>query len=94
MNLQQQIDKNTILHYVEDYRQDDEGNPSYYELSFSFYDCHYYATVSREDIDNGIPSVGLEGDSRLFDSFNELCENDLWSLIKRSAINMTFGIRI
>ncbi len=90
MNLQLEIDKNTILHYIEDSNNhyDEQGNNiiDSYQLSFSFYDCNYYVGVSRKDIeqDNSF-LIELEGNSKLFDSFEEMCQNELWSLIKEKC---------
>lgn len=88
MNIQEKINNHTTLYYVEDiasvYSDDDSDVPTIttYSLSFGFYDCHYFVTVQRKDLDEDNRFVCLEGDSRLFDSFEKACENDLWDLIK------------
>ena len=81
------INQNVQLHYVEDLRnvhnaQTDAYDVVEYLLVFRFYKEHTYrVTVTREDLDADTPSVLLEGPSELFDSFERLCENNLWEEI-------------
>jgi hypothetical protein len=88
MNLHEKINENTILYYVESEREEyDEKSQTdkvtQYSLSFLFYDCQFFVSVSRKDIDQNF-SYGacLEGDSTLFDSFENACQNELWETIK------------
>lgn len=88
MNLHEKINENTILYYVESAQEEydeksDTEKVTHYTLSFGFYDCQYFVNVSRKDIDED-SSFGccLDGDSKLFDSFEDACENDLWETIK------------
>ena len=90
MDLQLKINENTVLHYIEDSQNhyDDKGNNiiDCYQLSFSFYDCHYYVGVSRKDIEQDESFlIALDGDSKLFDSFEEMCQNEIWELIKEKC---------
>ena len=86
MNLHEKIDDNTILYYVESnidhYDENDDRVVDIYELSFGFYDCHYMVFVRAKYIREDLASVEMEGESKLFDSFEEMCEGELWSLIK------------
>lgn len=52
-------------------------------INFKFYDCFYTAAVSAKDIEEDNPSTALEGDSILFDSFENLIESDEnWEKLK------------
>ena len=55
MNIQYKFDNNTILHYVSNrewtYDDNDKEVTLVYELSFSFYDCHYIITIKKKDIE-------------------------------------------
>lgn len=82
MNIQYKINKNTILHYVEAHQFGDDDKVDIYTLSFSFYDCHYDVYVSRKDLDSDTGCIQMQGDSKLFESFEEACENDYWNIIK------------
>lgn len=90
MQVNLKIDENTILHYVEDsnstYGDNGEEVVTAYQLSFSFYDCGYDVGVSRKDIEKDDSfSLALDGDTKLFDSFNSLCQGDLWETIKEQC---------
>ena len=90
MDLQLKINENTVLHYIEDSQNhyDNDGNNiiDCYQLSFSFYDCHYYVGVSRKDIEQDESFlIALDGDSKLFDSFEEMWQNEIWGLIKEKC---------
>lgn len=51
--------------------------------NFRFYDCTYTAAVSLQDILEDIPRTALEGDSILFDSFDNFLESDEnWEKLK------------
>lgn len=84
MNIQYEFDDKTTLHYVSnrewEYDENDNEITKIYELSFSFYDCSYIATIRKEDILNEDEYFLLEGDSKLFDSFEEFIE-DNWEVI-------------
>src|SRR5690606_38127055 len=86
MNLHERINSKTILYYVESNysHHDDDDNEvvDIYELSFGFYDCHYMVYVRAKNIRDNLASVEMSGDSKLFDSFEEMCEDELWELIK------------
>ena len=88
MNLHEKINENTTLYYVESAREEydeksDTDKVTHYTLSFGFYDCQYFVNVSLKDIeeDNSFGCC-LEGESKLFESFEDACENDLWETIK------------
>jgi len=90
MNLQLELDENTILHYVEstqeDYNEEKQEDVILaYQLSFSFYHCDYFVDVKRESITEDFPFVLVEGDSNLHASFEERCEGELWPLIKQKC---------
>jgi hypothetical protein len=80
------INENTTLHSVglHQCNYDDDGTeiPLAYALSFSFYDCEYDVWVSESDLKNDRRSVTMHGDTRLFDSFENFCQDDLWQTIK------------
>lgn len=87
MNVQKKINEYTTLNYVEDIFTDDDENGEpiviKYLLSFQFYDCIYLVDINREDIDNNNSNLCcLEGPGRLFESFEEACEEELWDTIK------------
>ena len=86
MNLQEKINDNTTLFYVEannwHYDENDNDITDVYEISFGFYDCHYMVYVTNKDLERDCGSVQIEGDSKLFDSFEDAVENDHWELIK------------
>jgi hypothetical protein len=87
MNLHERIDNDTILYYVSDYsstynEEDDTDTTDVYELSFGFYDCSYLVYVKRDDILTDTPWMTMEGDSKLFESFESRCEDELWDFIK------------
>ena len=86
MNLHEKINENTILYYVENnvshYDDNDNEVVDIYELSFGFYDCHYMVYVRAKNIEKDFASIEMEGDSKLFESFEEMCENELWDFIK------------
>jgi hypothetical protein len=87
MDLHEKINENTILYYIESnntsYDANNKPRIDSYTLSFGFYDCHYYLTVSKKDIEeDNCYSTSLDGDSRLFDSFEEHCQDELWEIIK------------
>lgn len=88
MNLHKKINENTILYYVEDEdieydEKTDTEKVVRYILSFGFYDCQYFVRISLKDIeeDNSF-GCNIEGDSKLFDSFEDFCEDELWETIK------------
>jgi hypothetical protein len=89
MNLQEKINENTILYYVEDNNShyDENGNLviTVFSLSFGFYDCQYFVFVTAKDIEQDFASVCLDGDSKLHDSFENACENEHWELIKKKC---------
>lgn len=85
MNFEEKINENTILHSIEESSVEyaEEDKVLSYILYFTFYDCNYFVFVDREDIDSDeSSSLCIEGPSKLFDSFNNACENDLWAIIK------------
>ena len=85
MNLHKKIDLHTTLYYVEPnvVKEDDIVS---YQLSFRFYDHQYYVYVTKENIDNDNEVMSMiEGDSRLFESFEEYCEGELWPKIKAAC---------
>lgn len=86
MNLQEKINENTTLFYIEanNWHCDDNNNVviDAYELSFGFYDCYYMVYVTPKDLKRDWVSVQMEGDSKLFESFEYAVEYELWELIK------------
>lgn len=86
MNLHEKINENTILYYVEDnvshYDEKLYKIVDIYELSFRFYDCHYMVYVRAKNIEEDFASIEMDGDSKLFESFKEMCEGELWDFIK------------
>ncbi|MCD8430405.1 hypothetical protein LNJ06_09515 [Tenacibaculum finnmarkense genomovar ulcerans] len=88
MNLQEKINENTTLYYIEDAgtaydAKTDTEVVTHYSLSLGFYDCHYHLNISRKDIEaNYNYGCNLDGDSKLYDSFQSICEGELWELIK------------
>lgn len=82
MNLQKKLSDNLVLHYVDanKWDHDDDGNEitTMYELSCSFYGKHYMAYASRESVDKNQGYITAEGDSELFDSFENAMEDKHW----------------
>ncbi len=90
MNIQRQINANTVLHYLEannwHHSDDDQVIIDVFTLSFSFYDCHYFVYVTKADLlDDCGCGITMEGDSKLFDSFESAIEDDHWELIKKKC---------
>ena len=91
MNIQLQINSNTILYYIEDSQTHDDSEHNTiidsYQLSFGFYDCQYFIGVSKKDIETeNTFGICIDGDTKLFDSFEEQCQNELWPLIKKYCL--------
>ena len=92
MNLNQKINENTILYFIEaeDFYTDENDKTivNKYQLSFGFYDCHYDAYIKKNDLDSsdGDGCITISGDEELFESFESLCENKHWELIKKKCI--------
>ena len=95
-NMQFQLDNKTILHYIEiidwnygeigDNLEGEEMNneiPSIFELSFTFYDCHYFTRIYWNDILDNFNQNLPEGPSILFSSFEDHINNKHWELIKK-----------
>jgi hypothetical protein len=84
-NMQYNLDDKTILHYIEinSWEDDDDENiiPESIELSFTFYDCQYFATISWEDLLINSNNICAEGPSILFSSFEDNIEENHWYLI-------------
>ncbi|MCW3784913.1 hypothetical protein [Plebeiibacterium sediminum] len=90
MNIHRQIDANTILHYIEannwHYNDKDEMVIDVFELSFAFYDCHYFVFLPKKYIEENFSfGMTMEGDSKLFESFEEAIEDEHWELIKKKC---------
>lgn len=87
MNIQYKFDNNTILHYVSNrewtYDDNDKEVTLVYELSFSFYDCHYIITIKKKDIENDNEFFLNEGDSKLFDSFEDFVYDNWETIIEK-----------
>jgi len=85
----EKVDDNTVFHYIEtqdwDYDDDDNEVITKLQLSFSFYDCHYFVDVRPKDLDNSFGSVCMEGNSALFDSFEEWCNDEHWDFIQKKC---------
>ena len=94
-NMQFQLDDKTILHYIEiiDYNYGEIGDnlegeemnnetPSIFELSVTFYDCHYFTKIYWNDILDNFNQNFSEGPSILFSSFEDHISIEHWDLIK------------
>lgn len=76
MILKEQWEENLILNYVEG-DSDENDNVVSLMFYFSFYDCNYSFSIWKKDIEaKNIELSGLEGDSKLFNSFETLLEDD------------------
>ena len=84
-NMQYQLDDKTILHYIEivDYAEDEDGFeiPDIFNLSFTFYDCHYISTIYWQDVLDNEHLVFLEGPGILITSFEDHLQYEHWNLI-------------
>lgn len=90
MQLNQKLNDKTILFYIEHNTcetnfQTGANEVTSYLLSFQFYDAQYFVTITREDLENDIPMICMEGDSNLFDSFERACEEEHWETIKAAC---------
>lgn len=91
MNLHEQINENTILYYVDSAHEEYDEDTCVdkiieYTLSFGFYDCHYFVNVQRKHIDNDTSFwCSVDGDSKLYDSFQDAVEDELWETIKEKC---------
>lgn len=84
------INEHTTLNYIEPnqwiYNDDDIEVVTAVNLSFTFYDCNYMVYATLEDLEKEHSSFSMiEGDSQLFDSFSELCNDGLSDLIKTKS---------
>ncbi|MXV39366.1 hypothetical protein GO491_11875 [Flavobacteriaceae bacterium Ap0902] len=91
MNLQKKIKDNVILHYVESktiiYLRDFGGVIKFYELSFTYFGHHYIVRVKESDLTDGHFWPNVEGDSELYDSFEDACQDYLEKPIKEAISN-------
>jgi len=83
MNLQKKLSENLTLHFVEanNWDHDEEGNEvtTMYELSFSFYGNYYSIYVAPKNLEEEYARyASVEGPGELFESFNELVEEEYW----------------
>jgi len=85
----ERVDENTIFHYIEaldwDYDEDDNKVITKFQLSFTFYDCHYFVDVRVKDLDGSYGSICMEGNGTLFDSFEEWCTDEHWDFIQKKC---------
>ena len=81
MEVKENWEDNLTLNYI-------EGNTSSADdleviwLNFDFYDCNYDVGLSKKDLDSDFLSLSFDGDSKLFDSIQELLENKYAQKIK------------
>jgi hypothetical protein len=81
MELNEKWDDNLVLNYI-------EGNTNNAEelsviwMNFDFYDCNYEVGLSKRDLDSDWLSLSLDGDSKLFNSCEELLENKFAEKVK------------
>jgi len=84
-NIQLYLNENIFLHYMDlnNWETDNDGNEinRIIDFSFSFYDCNYNVYVRETKLDRDFGSIEMNGDSALFDSFNEAMEDDYWELL-------------
>ena len=85
-SIQLNIDENTKLHYIEiNNYETEEGSGKtinrIFQLSFSFYGKHFDVYVRENNFDSSFGSIEMQGDSSLFESFEELMEDDHWPLL-------------
>lgn len=83
--MQMYLDDKTILHYIEleGWDEDDENNiiPENFEISYTFYDEHYFAKIYWKDVLNDFANIFQEGASILYSSAEENIEENHWGLI-------------
>lgn len=84
-DMQFQLDEKTILHYIniDEWSENEEGIdiPDSFDLSITFYDCHYIATIYWDNIVKNWNSICADGPSILFSSFTDNLEDTHWNLI-------------
>ena len=84
-DIQRHISENIFLHYMEleDYKEDDDENiiDRTWQFSAKMYDCHYSFTVSQRDLEHRCGFILCEGESKLFESFEDAIQDDYWPLI-------------
>ena len=81
MQLNEKWDDNLMLNYIEGDTYDAE-NLSVIWMNFDFYDCNYEVGLSKKDLDSDWLSLGLEEDTKLFDSVKSLLEGDFAEKVK------------
>lgn len=85
-DLQLNLAENILLHYIDlnNYGTDPKTGKTInriFQFSFSFYGKHFDVYVREEKLDSDYGSVEMEGASDLFDSFNDLMEDDYWPVL-------------
>jgi hypothetical protein len=73
---------NSITLHGSDVMKSDGNKVMRIILYFTFYDCEYEVYIAREDVEQDMLNFDLQGDSKLFDSFEELLEDDYWDELK------------
>lgn len=81
MRLNEKWSDNLMLNYIEGDTYDAE-NLNVIWMNFDFYDCNYDVGLSKKDLDDDWISLGLEGDTKLFDSVKSLLEGDFAEKVK------------
>jgi hypothetical protein len=81
MQLNEIWTEHLMLNYIEGNTNDAE-NLDIIWMNFDFYDCNYEAGLSKKDLDSDWISLGLEGDTKLFDSVKSLLEGDFAEKVK------------
>ena len=81
MQLNEKWDDNLMLNYIEGDTNDAE-NLYVIWMNFDFYNCNYDVGLSKKDLESDWLSLGLEGDSKLFDSVKSLLEGDFAEKVK------------
>lgn len=86
-NMQMYLDDKTLLHYIElqGWDEDEEGNiiPLDFEISYTFYDKHYFAKIYWKNICEDDPNIYQDGSSILFSSAEDNIIGNHWNLICR-----------
>lgn len=81
MQLNEYWSNDLMLNYIEGDTYDAE-NLNVIWMNFDFYDCNYEVGLSKKDLTDDWLSLGLEGDTKLFDSVKSLLEGDFAEKVK------------
>ena len=81
MQLNEKWDDNLMLNYIEGDTNDAE-NLAVIWMNFDFYNCNYDVSLSKKDLNDDWLSLGLDGDTKLFDSVKSLLGGDFAEKVK------------